>query len=288
MDWPLKLTETSTEAVAAIRQKIDELDKNSQYGWGHTVDFGPFVKHGFLGAAYLDIAANFDKWGWWKQDMQGLTVADVGCFTGGITVLMAARNAKKVYAIDELPDHLAQCAYMAEIFKKDNVQTIESSAYRLSEHIAEGSLDLIVLSGVLYHMSDMLVGLYGLNKLLKPNGTLLIETNAVNDFKRSYANFGRFCGGMWWQPSGICVKDMCEYMGFENVDVRFYVPGRCLVRATKSHENIPFKRGMNWSFDTLKDARPRTMDATTMAPVHTALYVRIRRLLSRVKRRIIR
>ena len=60
--------------------------------------------------------------------------------------------------------------------------------------------------------------------LLREGGTLLIETNAVHDDHHSYANFGRFYAGMWWQPTTLRVKDMCEIMGYREVETYAYVP----------------------------------------------------------------
>ncbi len=128
-----------------------------------------------------------------------------------------------------------------------------------------GSLDLILLSGVLYHLSDML-GLYALRTLLRPGGTLIIETNAVHDDLHYYANFGRFFAGMWWQPTTLCVQDMCEMMGYEAVETYPYVPYRCLARAVRIEEEPSFRRGFNWPFPDIADAVPRTVDARIMAP----------------------
>ena len=232
---------------------------------------GPFEKQGLLGYGYLKKAGALDSWQWWPKDLTSKTVADIGCFTGGLTMYLGSRNPKIVYAVDELPDHLAQCRYLAQIFDLPNIITIESSLYNLLSHIEIESLDMILLSGVLYHLSDMLVGLYMMKKLLKPGGSLIIETNAVNDFKRSYANYGRFYNGMWWQPSGLCIEDMCEHMGLKDVEVRFYQSHRCLVRCINSGEDIPFKRGMNWEFENLKDAQPRHKK-NIMAPVKSRWF----------------
>ncbi|MGI8517932.1 MAG: DUF1698 domain-containing protein [Acidimicrobiia bacterium] len=268
--WPFQLPpDTAPDRLQQITEKLDSLAVQAQYGWGQTMDFGLFTKDGILGENYLDVAGLLDKWGWWPTDLTGRAVADVGCFSGGHSLYLSARNPTIVYAVDEIPEHLQQCAYLAELFEQKNIKTVESSVYFLSEHIAPKSLDLILLSGVLYHLSDMLVGLYGMRQLLKPGGTLLIETNAVDDFEQSYANFGRFFAGMWWQPSGLCVQDMCEFMGFEAIEVRFFTPTRCLVRATCSSKDIPFNRGLNWRFDSLRDAVTRTMDAGVMAPVQS-------------------
>jgi SAM-dependent methyltransferase len=253
--------------VAEIHARVEELSSASQYGWGHSIDFGPFKKQGILGDNYLRIASQLDSWGWWPLDLSGARVADVGAFTGGLSLYLAGRGPDRVYAVDELPAHLDQCAYLASLFEQDSIQTVHSSIYALTDHIEEGSLDLVLLAGVLYHLSDMLVGLHVLTRLLKPGGTLIIESNAVEDFKHSYANFGRFYKGMWWQPSGLCIRDMCDFMGFENPVVRFYTPGRCLARAVRSGEDIPFKRGLNWRFESLQDAAARSTEAAIMAPV---------------------
>jgi hypothetical protein len=155
---------------------------------------------------------------------------------------------------------------LAEVFQMKCITPVQSSVFFLLDHLSEHALDLVLLSGVLYHLSDMLVGLYVMRRLLKPGGTLLIESNAVNDFKHSYANFGRFYAGMWWQPSGLCIQDMCDFMGFEDTQVRFYKGNRCLVRTTSSDRDIPFKRGMYWKFDSPEDTRPRPMNPGVMAP----------------------
>jgi SAM-dependent methyltransferase len=147
-----------------------------------------------------------------------------------------------------------------------NVRTLTASLYELPDR-GVGEFDVVILSGVLYHLSDMLVGLYVMRELLKVGGTVLIESAAVNDDEHSYANFGRFAMGMWWQPSTRCVKDMCEFMGLSEVEVRMYLPDRCFARARKtSEEAVPFRRGLHYHFADLRDARPRTMDLRGMAP----------------------
>lgn len=264
--WPLSLSAAATtEEINQIAADVDRLAAAAQYGWGHTIDFGPFKKQGLLSDDYLRIAGGFDDWGWWPARLDGLRVADVGCFTGGLSLLMAHRGAETVYAVDEIPEHLAQCALVARVFQTHAVKPVLQSAYRLRENISPGTLDLILLSGVLYHMSDMLVGLYAMRELLKPDGVLLIQSSGVDDFTHSYANFGRFCAGRWWQPTGLCLEDMCEFMGFESVEVRFYDPNNCLARMVPSRVDLPFKRGLNWHFDNIRDARFRSVDPSIMA-----------------------
>ena len=289
-DWPFRLSpDTPPERITEIKEKVEALDSAAQYGWGHSIDFGPFRKQGLLGDNYLDVAGMLDQWGWWPRDLSGMRVADVGCYTGGLSLIMSARGPSVVYAVDEVGEHLDQAVFLADLFGQPSVEVVKASVYDLTKHIPENSLDLVLLSGVLYHLGDMLLGLYILRRLLKPGGVLLIESNAVNDNKRSFANFGRFYKGMWWQPSGLCISDMCEFMGFSRAEVRFYSPDRCLAQARRSPEDdIPFKRGMNWHFESLRDARFRSVDAGILAPVRSYANWRYfpRGLARRVSRRL--
>ena len=272
--WPLRVDPAAPpERVAELKARAADLAARSQYGWGQTVDFGPFAQEGFLGRGYLEIVGLLDQWGWWPESLAGKEVADVGCFTGGHTALLAHRGARRVWAVDELPEHLEQARLLTDAFGLEGVEFLHSSVYKLYEAIQPGSLDMVVLSGVLYHLSDMLVGLLMMRRLLKPGGLLLIESNGADDSRRSFANFGRYWGGMWWQPSGLCIRDMCAFMGFADAEVRFYKPDRFLARAVNDGEaEIPFKRGMNWDFPELADAERRTMDRRVMAGVRPRLW----------------
>lgn len=267
--WPLRLRDDLSEAdVDDLRATVEEIAARSQYGWGHTIDFGPFTMPGLLGDKYLRLAGHFDELGWWPEDLSGLRVADIGCFSGGLTALLAARGAEVVHAVDEVPEHLEQCRAVADAFGLDNVVTHERSLYQLPEVIEEESLDLILFAGTLYHLSDMQVGLVTLQRLLRPGGTLLIESNAVEDFEHSYANFGRYFGGMWWQPTALCVIDMCEHAGLEApTDVRFYQPERLIAAARKGPDaRVPFRRGLNIEGIDRRDDVERTLTPGAMAP----------------------
>jgi SAM-dependent methyltransferase len=266
--WPFSLPRSYTqEQVEAVRLRVDELATQAQYGWGHTINFGPFAKDGVVKDKFLDIIGIWDEWRWWPRDLKGLHVADIGCLTGGMSLIMGHRGAEEVLAVDEIPEHIAQCEYLRDLFGVSSVKTLTASLYQLPAALPPGSFDIIVLSGVLYHLSDMLVGLLIVQQLLKVGGTLLIESAAVDDDQHSYANFGRFALGIWWQPSTLCIKDMCGFMGLSDAEVRMYLPDRCVARARKTtDEPILFRRGLSYHFDDLRDARSRTMDFGVMAP----------------------
>jgi len=255
-----------------LRARVGELTDAAQYGWGHTIDFGTFVQHGLLATKYERIAGAFDALGWWPTDLSGLRTADVGAYTGGISAIMASRGAEVVYSVDELPEHGRQAACVADAFGLGAMQVVHASLYDLHDNVEPGSLDLIVCAGVLYHLSDMLVGIIRLQQLLKPGGVLLLETNAVEDFERSYANYGRFVGGMWWQPTARCVADLCQHAGLADIQLEFLQPERLLVRAVRSSEEpLPFVRGLALTPEELgrtdrADATARSLDMSELAP----------------------
>ncbi len=249
-----------------MQRRVDELADRAQYGWGHTMNFGPFEKVGVLQDGYLNIVGHLDKWGWWPTSLQGMRVADVGCCSGGITAFLAHRGAAEILAVEEIPEFAEQCRYVAELFELKQIKLLLTSLYQLPKYEV-GPFDLILLSGVIYHLSDMLMGLLIMRDLLTVGGTLLIESGAVADDKRSYADFCRYAYGSWWRPTTLCLKDMCEFMGFSDVGVRMYRDGHALARMVKAdNDEIRFKRGINYPFANLRDKELRTMDHSIMAP----------------------
>lgn len=267
--WPLALRgDLAPDRVAELRARAESLAAAAQYGWGHTIDFGAFTMPGLLGDKWLRLAGVLDEWDWWPASLAGHRVADVGAFTGGLSLLMAARGAAEVAAVDEVPEHLDQCRFAAEALGvADRVRTEQASLYDLEDRLGPGRLDLVLCAGVLYHLSDMLVGLIVLQRLLRPGGVLLLESNAIESFEHSYANYGRYVGGMWWQPTALCIADMCEHAGFEAPDIRFYAPGRALVRVVKPEgAKVPFRRGLHHPVDSLRDDAERTLDLGELAP----------------------
>nr|HMQ58019.1 class I SAM-dependent methyltransferase [Rhizobiaceae bacterium] len=215
--WPFRLS--AREDVDKIKEEIEKLSTDAQYGWGHTIDFGPFRKDGLLGEHYLQMIGSMQDLGWLPNSLRGQRVADIGCYTGGVSLYFSHLRAAKVFAVDEVLGNLNQCSYLADVFNTSEIETIHASIYDLHAKIERGSLDMIGCFGVLYHLSDMLLGLYIMRDLLTEDGLLLLDTNAVNNAEESYANFGRFYAGMWWQPTTLCVRDMFEFMGFEEIEI---------------------------------------------------------------------
>jgi SAM-dependent methyltransferase len=270
-EWTLAIAPGIAQSeLADLRRRIEKTAHQAQYGWGHTIDFGPFRIEGILGTKYLGMVGAVDHLGWWPRDLHGVRLADIGAYSGGVTALLASRGAETVFAIDEVLEHVEQAGVVVDAFGLTQAQVMHASLYDLSPG-AVGSLDYVFLGGVLYHLSDMLVGLILLRRLLDARGWLILDTNAVECATHSYANFGRFYAGMWWQPSALCVLDMLRFAGYVDAEVAFYSPGRALARARRGDApGPPFARGLSISVDSLRDPVGRPMDAAVMAPAPDA------------------
>jgi len=272
--WPLASSAPSEE-TEALRSAVDAAAQASPWGWGHTIDFGSFKAPGFLGTDYLEMVGTIDRLGWWPTSLEGQDLADVGCFTGGVSAILAARNARSVLAIDEIPEHVEQCRVVKEAFSLDNIETRTASVYELDLVAGSAALDGIFVGGVLYHLSDMLAGLVVLRRSLKPGGWIVVESNVDESETRSFANFGRFYAGMWWQPSVLAVRDLLEFAGFTDIEIEVYRKNRAIARAVNTGIEVPFRRGLPIPFSSIHDTEMRTLDSSVMSPA-TSWTTRLR------------
>ena len=108
--FPFSLSsELPADEVRRLQEELNRLVSEAPYGWAHTLDLGPIRVDGLLGDNHLRIAGSLDEWQWWPASLEGARVADVGCFSGALSLMMSARGATEVVAVDEIQQHLAQC-----------------------------------------------------------------------------------------------------------------------------------------------------------------------------------
>jgi SAM-dependent methyltransferase len=256
----------SPERRAALEREIARLGAESPYGWGHTLDLGAGLRiDGLLAENYRQIVADWRRLGWLPQDLTGARVADVGGWNGGITIDLIAHGAS-VVNVEEIPSHARQFAFVRDTLQLPRASLVVDTMYRMPWFPETRDLDLIVCSGVLYHLSDMIVGLKTLYDCLRAPGTLLMESQVAPEADLPYAYFGRFVSGMWWEPSPGCVREMLEFVGFDEVAWEPHsFTQRALFRAHKrTPRQMPFKRGLNYPFADILDARQR--DFTRLRP----------------------
>ena len=252
----------SPERRAAIQREIARLGVEAPYGWGHTLDLGAGLRiDGLLSNNYRQILADWRRLGWLPQDLTGSKIADVGGWNGGIAIDLIAHGAT-VVNVEEIPPHARQFAFVRDTLGLPRASLVTDTLYRMPWFPETRNLDIIVCSGVLYHMSDMIVGLKTLYDCLRAPGTLLLESQVAPEADLPYANFGRFVSGMWWEPSPGCVREMLEFVGFDEIAWEPHsFSQRAIFSARKITERqMTFKRGLNYPFADILDARQRIFD----------------------------
>ena len=163
----------------------DELDKQRdlsvKFKWGHNHDFGDFKVDGSMGDRHIILMAYFLKL--FDIDIQYFhqkKVLDIGCWTGGTTLLLGALGSK-VDAIEEVKKYADMTGFLIKSFGLDNDLSVKSnSLYELNNEQYESQYDIVYFPGVLYHLSDPILALRILYNSLKDNGILLLETYGVN------------------------------------------------------------------------------------------------------------
>jgi len=119
---------------------------------------------------------------------QGMTVADFGSGSGAYVLAMAERlgNTGHVYAIDVQRDLLRRIHTEAQKRGYKNVEIVWSDLEK--EHaskLAEHSVDLVLISNLLFQLEDKSAPLGEAWRILKPGGKL-----AVIDWSDSFGGMG--------------------------------------------------------------------------------------------------
>ena len=158
-------------------------------------------------------------------------------------------DARSVCAAHQVIEHVTQS------FKglRGKITVVGDSYYHLPllHTDWEQTFDVVYHCGVLYHNTDMVLGLRAAYMMLKPGGFLLLETQAFNS-KELTARYDATGNGNWWSPTPTAVGKMLENAGFVNTRVTGYGVGkfpdfrtyaiaqRPLKFTSYTHQGLPF------------------------------------------------
>ena len=154
--------------------------------------------------------------------IENMNCLDVGAMDCLITILMKRRGAATVIAQDVLPstshvDFLKKALGVEFDYVCGNLADLGSIAKQRGFPL----FDVIVFSGVLYHMLDPFTGLALMRGLLRTGGLFLIETTAAVDrTMAAYFNAnGRFLPHTnYWQVSLECLDYMLRFLRLAPLD----------------------------------------------------------------------
>ncbi|MBC2715342.1 MAG: DUF1698 domain-containing protein [Desulfobacteraceae bacterium] len=161
--------------------------------------------------------------------VKGRNCLDIGAMEGMISILLWRRGAAKVTSYDRI-DFSEWISFIQERLGVPFNYIKGISLNKIKEFTSPFGLypyDVVIFSGVLYHMFDPLSGLSAVRGLTRNGGIMLMETSAVLTEKDEclmyFNNAGRFFPGTnYWQISFSCLDYLLRLLHFELLDVSYY------------------------------------------------------------------
>ena len=196
-----------------------------QFRWGADHDFGDFQVKGMAKERPIWLLSHFmDLLPVLPRRLDGLKVLDIGCWTGGTSLALAAMGAS-VVAIDEVKKYIDCLSYLRDAFAVEHFEPRHLSLYGLKEAEFYDSFDIVLFAGVLYHLSDPVLGLRITFDVVKPGGMCLMETAVMRSHARIVEYAGRneigrgesAVGANWFYPSPSVAAEMMREVGYSDV-----------------------------------------------------------------------
>ena len=226
-------------------------DQSVNFAWGHDHDFGSFALSGLMRDRHISIIQKFIEMGGLQEDLTDQAIMDVGCWTGGMSLLLSAMGAR-VHALEEVQMYASAAEYLAKSFGASVI--VESrSLYDIQPTAVN---DTVILSGVLYHVSDLVLALRIMYGCLKEGGTCLIETEVTAD----EGLVCRYCGPTkaignkqdrtrqrwnWLVPSVDTLRQMLTDVGFISTDIELGSGARAFAVARKGKHVDILRSGLS-------------------------------------------
>lgn len=220
----------------------------SQFHWGHRHNFGEFSIPGRMGNHHIALLATFiDHMRVMDRSLKGKRILDIGCWTGGTSLLLAAMGAE-VVAIEEIEQYAKTAEYLAKAFGVSNLTVLHKSLYDCTDADMQDSFDLVLFAGVLHHLSDPKLALRIVFNSLRDGGICLLETLSFDHDKRILTRRAEDSAGNHDEPWGwnwllftapTLTQVLCD-VGYEIVKPCSIIDGRTYVVAQRK-QHVPMK-----------------------------------------------
>jgi SAM-dependent methyltransferase len=210
-------------------------DLSIKFHWGHNHDFGDFQLKGKMGDRHFNLLADFiTLFPISIDDFKDKYVFDIGCWTGGTSLLLAALGSK-VFAIEEVNKYSDMVSFLTKSFGiEDKVSVSSQSIYSCNSQEFYDRFDIVYYPGVIYHVSDPLISLRILFNSLRTDGMILVESAGIN-VKEPYCRFDgsriyhrgskeelNRSGWNWFMPSPSALYRMMREAGFDDVQTAWH------------------------------------------------------------------
>jgi SAM-dependent methyltransferase len=215
--------------------------------------------HGVMGNRHIDILAAFmSEYGALERNLKGKEILDVGCWTGGASLLLTAMGAN-VVAVEEVRKYADCLEYLKYAFGLDTLQIQKQSLYSLDSKEFFDRFDIVLYSGVLYHVTDPVLSLRILFNCLKDGGTCLVETQAITgdgsycEYEGAYNILSRPKGDNlrqgwnWFVPTVKALSRMMKDVGFDVRKAALHEGDRALAIGVRAHHVDMLRAGLSRS-----------------------------------------
>ena len=219
-----------------LENEIDkQRDLSIKFHWGHDHDFGNFKMTGRMGNRHIDLMKNFCQFFPINlHKFYNKYVLDVGCWTGGTTLLLHSLGSK-ILALEEVKKYADMTLFLVKAFGLDDqIKVIPQSLYTWNYQNYCNEFDIIYFPGVIYHLTDPIIALRILYNVCKVGGCILVEsmgidvpepylyfegTNITHGGKKEDLNRS---GWNYFIPSASALHRMLEQVGFEKISTIYF------------------------------------------------------------------
>jgi SAM-dependent methyltransferase len=241
-------------AMEGYERAEDQRDFSVQFRWGHDHDFGDFALEGQMKDRHVTLLATFMDWfGVLPRSLDGLKVLDIGCWTGGTSLLLCAMGAQ-VVAIEEVKKYVECLEYLKQAFAIERLEPRHLSLYECTAPDLQDAFDLVLFAGVLYHVTDPILALRITFNCLRDGGRCLLETAVIDSPEPVLAYVGpqmfapggsagqmNRTGRNWFFPSTAALARMMADVGYRDVQIKLAASRRAFAVARRA-SHVPMVR----------------------------------------------
>ena len=153
------------------------------------------------------------------DNLEGKTIADIGCNNGYYMFRMAHQNPELVIGFDPMPRFNYIFNLINRFAQLPNLQFELLGAEHV--HHFRKLFDVVLCMGILYHNRNPMQVLSGIWESMKPGGQLIVEAQGIPG-EGSHALFpeDRYAKArnVWFVPTAECLANWIRRVGFKEVE----------------------------------------------------------------------
>lgn len=204
---------STTMTAEEIREAMQRIE------WWHQIELGPGIVTPGRGGSTRRRLEQLHI----PDDLSGKSFLDIGAWDGAFSFVAEERGAARIVALNEIPKAGLELAIRA---RGSRVEPVTADLHELRPDSLGGPFDVVLFSGVLYHLPNPYAGLERVLAQTKPGGLMICETATdLNHLREPAASIVVDPRGLdnyarnWWRPNWRGAAAMLEQAGFGEVKV---------------------------------------------------------------------